>query len=72
MSGRSAALATALAVANAVLAVRGRDLSGFLVPVALAYAAMGSVLLARRPGHLIGPLLCLIGLATGLVGFAFA
>jgi hypothetical protein len=33
---------------------------------------MGSVLLARRPGHLIGPLLCLIGLATGLVGFAFA
>jgi signal transduction histidine kinase len=72
VSWAAAALAMMLAVANAVLAVRGRDLSGFLVPVALAYAAMGSVLLARRPGHPIGPLLCLIGLATGLAGFAFA
>ena len=68
----AAAAATTLAIANAVLAVLGRDLSGFEVPIALGYAWMGCVLLARRPGHPMGPLLCLIGLATAFTGFLFA
>jgi len=68
----AAAAATILAVFNAVLAVLGRDVSGFLVPIALGYAWMGCVLLARRPGHPMGPLLCLIGLANAISGFAFA
>jgi hypothetical protein len=72
VSWAAAALAATLAVTSAVLAVRARDLSGFVVPVTVAYAAMGSVLLARRPGHPVGPLLCLIGLAIGLAGFTFA
>ena len=38
-------------------------MSLFLLPAPLAYAWMGCVLLARRPGHPMGPLLCLIGLA---------
>ena len=68
----AAGLATILAVANAWLAVRGRDWSGFLVPIALGYAWMGCVLLARCPGHPMGPLLCLIGLANAISGFVFA
>src|SRR5580700_98609 len=68
----AAAAATILAVVNAVLAVLGRDVSGFLVPIALGYAWMGCVLLARRPGHPMGPLLCLIGLANAVSGFVFA
>ena len=68
----AAALAALLAVASAVLATLGRDLSGFLVPIGLGYAAMGSVLLARRPGHPMGPLLCLIGLANAIPAFTFA
>ena len=68
----AAAVATILAAANAVLAVLGRDVSGFLVPIALGYAWIGCVLLARRPGHPMGPLLCLIGLANAFSGFVFA
>jgi signal transduction histidine kinase len=68
----AAAAATILAVVNAVLAVLGRDFSGFLVPIALGYAWMGCVLLARRPGHPMGPLLCLIGLANAISGAVFA
>jgi signal transduction histidine kinase len=72
LSWTAAGLATILAAANAVLAVYGRDWSGFLVPIALGYAWMGGILLARRPGHPMGPLLCLMGLANALPGFVFA
>jgi len=68
----AAAAAAILAAVNAVLAILGRDVSGFLVPIALGYAGMGCVLLARRPGHPMGPLLCLIGLANALSGAVFA
>ena len=64
LSWAAAALAAVLASAAAVLAALGRDVSIFLVPATLAYAWMGCVLLARRPGHPMGPLLCLIGLAV--------
>jgi len=59
----AAALTLVLALSGAVLAVLGRDVSILLLPAPLAYAWMGCVLLARRPGHPMGPLLCLIGLA---------
>jgi len=59
----AAAVAAVLALSGAVLAVLGPDVSIFLLPAPLAYAWMGGVLLARRPGHPMGPLLCLIGLA---------
>ena len=57
-----------------MLAVIGHDVSIFLVPGVLGYAWMGCVLLARRPGHPMGPLLCLIGLADAIsvVPFAYA
>ena len=67
-----AALITAIMTfATAVLAVMGRDVSLFLVPQALAYTCMGCVLLARRPGHPMGPLLCLIGLAIACAAAPF-
>jgi signal transduction histidine kinase len=72
MAWAAAAAATILAGLNAVLAVLGDDVSGLLVPIALGYAWMGCVLLARRPGHPMGPLLCLIGLANAISGAAFA
>ena len=70
----AAAVATILGFAAAVLAVMGHDVSIFLVPGVLGYAWMGCVLLARRPGHPMGPLLVLIGLATAIsvVPFAYA
>jgi signal transduction histidine kinase len=69
----AAAVAMILAVVTAVLAALSRDvLAGFLTPIALAYAWMGFVLLARRPGHPMGPLLCLIGLANAISAAAFA
>jgi len=68
----AAALAMILAVATAMLAALGHDLSGFLVPTALGYALMGAILLARRPGHPMGPLLCLIGLANAIPAATFA
>ena len=59
----AAAVTVVLTISGAVLAGLGRDVSILLVPAPLAYAWMGCVLLARRPGHPMGPLLCLIGLA---------
>ena len=68
----AAGAATILAAFNAVLAVLGGDVSGFLVPIALGYAWMGCVLLARRPGHPMGPLLCLSGLAIAFAALPLA
>ena len=70
----SAVLATVITFGTAVLAVLGRDVSLFLFPQALAFSWMGCVLLAKRPGHPMGPLLCLIGLAdaVSMVPFAYA
>jgi len=72
LSWAAALIAAVLALAAAVLAAMGRDVSLFLVPQALAYACMGCVLLARRPGHPMGPLLCLIGLAIAFSQAPFA
>ena len=67
------AAATILALVTALLAALGKDvLPAFLVPIAPAYVCVGCVLLARRPGHPMGPLLCLIGLANALSAAAFA
>jgi two-component system, NarL family, sensor kinase len=68
------AVTTIVTFGTAVLAVMGRDVSLLLVPQPLAFAWMGAVLLARRPGHPMGPLLCLIGLtdALSMVPFAYA
>jgi two-component system, NarL family, sensor kinase len=70
----AALVATVLGFAAAVLAIAGHDVSLFLVPAVLGYSGMGCVLLARRPGHPMGPLLCLIGLADAItvVPFAYA
>jgi two-component system, NarL family, sensor kinase len=65
-------MATVLAFAISALAAAGRDVTAFLVPEVLAYAWMGCVLLVKRPGHPVGPLLCLIGLAAGISGLIFA
>ncbi len=59
----AAVVTTILGLFAAVLAILGRDVSLLLLPGPLAYAWMGCVLLARRPGHPMGPWLCLIGLA---------
>jgi two-component system NarL family sensor kinase len=59
----AAVVTTILGLAAAVLAILGRDVSLLLLPGPLAFAWMGCVLLARRPGHPMGPWLCLIGLA---------
>ena len=72
LSWAAAAAATVLAVGNAILAALGQDLDAYPVPIALGFAWMGCALLARRPGHLMGPLLCLIGLANAVSGAAFA
>ena len=55
-----------LVAGTAVLAVMGRDVSGALILGAVGYALVGSLILARRPGHRMGPLLCAIALATGI------
>jgi signal transduction histidine kinase len=68
----AAVMATILAVGGGVLAVFGRDVSILLLPAPLAYAWMGCVLLARRPGHPMGPLLCLIGLADAFATGCYA
>jgi hypothetical protein len=57
---------------TAVLAIAGRDVAGAFVPGALGYAFMGSLILARRPGHRMGPLLCGIALAIAFGNFVFA
>jgi len=68
----AAAVATIVTFASGALAVAGRDISLFLVPQALAFAWSGGVLLARRPGHPMGPVLCLIGLVDALSQAPFA
>jgi two-component system NarL family sensor kinase len=71
----AAALTTIVTFGAAVLAAVGHDLiSLFLLPQALAFTWIGCVLLVRRPGHPMGPLLCLIGLvdAVSQVPFAYA
>jgi signal transduction histidine kinase len=68
----AAVMGTILAVGGGVLAVLGRDVSILLLPAPLAYAWMGCVLLARRPGHPMGPLLCLIGLADAFATGCYA
>jgi len=69
----AAVITTILALASAALAVLGRDVSpGFLALGPLAYAVMGGVLMARRPGHPMGPLLCLIGLADAISVMPYA
>src|SRR5947209_6732820 len=59
----AAVVTTLLAIFTGVLALLGRDVSFLLVPGPLTYAWVGCVLLFRRPGHPMGPLLSLIGLA---------
>jgi signal transduction histidine kinase len=56
---------------TAVLAVMSRDVSGALVFGALGYALVGSLILARRPGQRMGPLLCAIALAAAFSDFVF-
>ena len=48
-----------------------RDVSGALIFGALGYALVGSLILARRPGHRMGPLLCAIALAAAFSDFVF-
>jgi len=73
LSWAAAAVTTILGLFAAVLAILGRDVSLLLLPGPLAYAWMGCVLLARRPGHPMGPWLCLIGLADviGVLPYAY-
>ena len=63
--------ALVLVAGTAVLAVMGRDVSGALIFGALGYALVGSLILARRPGHRMGPLLCAIALAAAFSDFVF-
>ena len=64
--------ALALVAATTVLAVMGRDVSGALILGAVGYALVGSLILARRPGQRMGPLLCAIALAAAFSDFVFA
>jgi hypothetical protein len=63
--------ALVLIAATAVLAVMGRDVSGALIFGALGYALVGSLILARRPGSRMGPLLCASALAAAFSDFVF-
>jgi signal transduction histidine kinase len=63
--------ALVLVAATTVLAVMGRDVYGALIFAALGYALVGSLILARRPGHRMGPLLCAIALAIAFSDFVF-
>jgi two-component system, NarL family, sensor kinase len=68
----AAALATILAFVTAALTIPSHDMSALLIPSELGWAWMGCVLLARRPGHPMGPLLYLIGLAVAVTVLPFA
>ena len=59
-------MATVLVFVTAALAAFGHGMSPLVGPSELAWAWMGCVLLARRPDHPMGPLLCLIGLAAAI------
>ena len=63
--------ALVLVAATVVLAVMDRDVYGALIFAALGYALVGSLILARRPGHRMGPLLCAIALAIAFSDFVF-
>ena len=65
-------VATIVSFGTAAMAAAGRDVALLLAPQALAFAWMGGVLLARRPGHPMGPLLCLIGLTDAACQLPFA
>jgi signal transduction histidine kinase len=71
LSWATAAVATILSCGMVVLAALGRDLDAFTAPTSLGFAWMGCVLLARRPGHPMGPLLCLTGAVDAVAGFVF-
>jgi signal transduction histidine kinase len=71
LSWAAAAVAIILSCGMVVLAALGRDLDAYTAPTGLGFAGMGCVLLARRPGHPMGPLLCVTGLAVAIAGFAF-
>ena len=68
----AAVVATIVSLGTATLAAIGRDVALLLAPQSLAFAWMGAVLLARRPGHPMGPLLCLIGLTDAICQLPFA
>jgi two-component system NarL family sensor kinase len=68
----AAAVATIVSLGTATVAAIGHDVALLLAPQSLAFAWMGAVLLARRPGHPMGPLLCLIGLTDALCQLPFA
>ena len=68
----AAVVATIVSLGTATLAAIGRDVALLLASQSLAFAWMGAVLLARRPGHPMGPLLCLIGLTDAICQLPFA
>jgi len=68
----AAVVATIVSLGTATLAAIGHDVALLLAPQSLAFAWMGAVLLARRPGHPMGPLLCLIGLTDAICQLPFA
>ena len=72
LSWAAVAVATIVSLATATLAVMGHDVALLLAPQSLAFAWMGAVLVARRPGHPMGPLLCLIGLINAVSQLPFA
>ncbi len=41
----------------------------FVVPMSLAYALVGSMIVARHPGNAIGWILCFVGLSVAVTGF---
>ena len=67
----AAALAVVIVAASLVIAALGREEFVYPAAAALASACLGCILLARRPGHPMGPLLCLSGLATAVPELAF-
>ena len=67
----AAALTVVLVVASLVVAALGHETYVYPAAAALASACLGCVLLARRPGHPMGPLLCWMGLATAVPELAF-
>jgi two-component system, NarL family, sensor kinase len=71
-SWAAVAFTVVLSVFMAVLGIMGRDpLVLLLFPQALTFGCIGAVVLARRPGHPMGPLLCLIGLTDVLAQLPF-
>jgi hypothetical protein len=61
-----------MAAVTAVLTVPWRDESALLIPSELGWTWTGCLLLARRPGHPVGPLLYLVGVASAVATIPFA